>query len=308
MIQYSPKRLESDVTLADVMMAIDAGSQRRFRVIRVNHIDIRESDRSFDMLQRRVESLRGANIVPRCENVRGINANAHRQIAAQVRNRAQLLESRSNRAALPRRVLQQNTQPIKFQSARRLPQSVSNRCNGVGHCCAATCARVRHQKIRTQRQSPHQLAMKCLDRAGPERALRRCQINQIIVVNYQRAEPQLQPSRAKSRGVCRFYARAVVFAGPHARAGRKNLHRICAQSMRDFECSGDIAGNGSVDSDASAAIHPARRARRRSGFRAVFVLVFVGGCYVLWFFGHSLRISRKKINGECRELMQHEVV
>src|SRR5271163_2462910 len=63
--------------------------------------------------------------------------------------------------------------------------------------------------------------------------------------------------------------------------------------MRDFECAGNIAGNRRVNSDARAAIHPGRRARRRSGFRAVFVLVFVGGYYVLWFFGHSLRISRK---------------
>src|SRR5271170_192730 len=64
--------------------------------------------------------------------------------------------------------------------------------------------------------------------------------------------------------------------------------------MRDFECAGNIAGNRRVNSDARAAIHPGRRARRRSGFRAVFVLVFVGGYYALWFFGHSLRISRKK--------------
>ena len=69
--------------------------------------------------------------------------------------------------------------------------------------------------------------------------------------------------------------------------------------MRDIKSSGDIAGYRSVNSDASTAIHPSRRARRRNRFRAVFILVFVGGYYVLWFFGHSLRISRKA-NGERR--------
>jgi hypothetical protein len=69
--------------------------------------------------------------------------------------------------------------------------------------------------------------------------------------------------------------------------------------MRDFERSSNISGDRSVNSDPSTAIHPSRRARRRNRFRAVFVLVFVGGYYALWFFGHSLRISRKA-NGERR--------
>ena len=79
------------------------------------------------MLQRPFEAFRGANVMARSKYMRRVHADAHRQIAAQIENRAQLLKSRTHRAALPRRILEQNPQPFELQTARRLPQSIRDR-------------------------------------------------------------------------------------------------------------------------------------------------------------------------------------
>ena len=106
--------------------------------------------------------------------------------------------------------------------------------------------------------------------------------------------------RARNRSESAALIRELSFSRDHIRGLDENICNAFAPNpcaiSRD---SGNVAGDRSVNSDASTAIHPGRRARRRNRFRAVFILVFVGGYYVLWFFGHSLRISRKA-NGERR--------
>ena len=57
---------------------------------------------------------------------------------------------------------------------------------------------VHHYKIRPQGQSTYQFIVKRLNRSRPQHRLRRCQINQVVGVNHERAESEFAATIAET--------------------------------------------------------------------------------------------------------------
>ncbi len=145
---------------------------------------------------------------------------------------------------------------------------------------------MRNQKIRAQRYRANKFIMKRLNGTRAHHAIRRRQIDQVIVVDDQRPQAKLGAARPEPRGV--RLRDACAPARPHPRARGKNLQRVRTQFRRGIERPGDIPRDRSVNSDAEAAILPRGRLRCRFRLRAIFVADVVGGfCSVQWV-SHSL--------------------
>ena len=98
-----------------------------------------------------------------------------------------------------------NVEPIEFPAPRYFPEEFADRpvsirappASGLARSrdrrlarCRPGRSRMHHQKIRAQRERPHDLLMKRLHRPRPQHGIRRSQIDQIIVVNHQRPKPK----------------------------------------------------------------------------------------------------------------------
>jgi len=87
--------------------------------------------------------------------------------------------------------------------------------------------------------------VKGLDRAGAQHGLLRCEINQIIGVDDQRAEAEGFAAGAKGCAV--HFGDARRAARPHARVGGENLQRVAAELVRRLERVEVTAGDRGVN-------------------------------------------------------------
>ena len=86
-IQHSPERFEANLAFADVLVPINARAKCRFRIIHVNYVDVGQSNRRLDPLERPLELGLARNTVARRKKVSSVDAHSHRQIAAEIENR-----------------------------------------------------------------------------------------------------------------------------------------------------------------------------------------------------------------------------
>src|SRR5258706_11370255 len=125
------------------------------------------------------------------------------------------------------------------------------------------------QEIRAERHATNEFVMKRLNRARSEHWLRRSQIDQVIRVNYERAQTKFRAPGTKRGCIGVRNARGALC--PHSRASGEYLQRVAAKFPRRFERVQVAAGDRSVDSDAAAAVHPSRCLGLRFRFRAILV-------------------------------------
>ncbi len=219
--------------------------------------------------------------------MRRINTNAERQVPASIHDSAQFLEFRADRGALSRRIFEQELQIAELQSASGLAEPLRDGGNGLVYADGPRRSSPgwTHQIIGPQRHGAHQFLMKCLHRPGTQHRVGGREIDQIIVVNHQRTEPQFLAAGAKARGVRLRYARGA--ARPHARAGGENLQGVGAEAVREFKGCGDVACDRGVDADAPAAIFPGRNFRRGGRLRTILVGVVKEKVYSMLFVSHS---------------------
>src|SRR5205807_9265739 len=131
----------------------------------------------------------------------------------------------------------------------------------------------------------NKLVMKRLNRARSEHGLRRSQIDQVIRVNYERAEAKFRAPGTKRGCIGVRNARGAL--RPHSWTGGEYLQRVAAEFPRRFERVQVAAGNRSMDSDAAAAVHPSRRLRLGLRFRAILVFRVELRVQNLRFFCHA---------------------
>src|SRR6266404_5191569 len=90
-----------------------------------------------------------------------------------------------------------------------------------------------NHKLGAERDTANELVVKRLDRAGAEHGLLRGEVDQIVGVDDQRAEAEFLAARAESG--CVNLRNARWAAGPHTRAGTKNLQCVAAQLVRGLK-------------------------------------------------------------------------
>ena len=207
MRQDAAERVEADVTLADMLVTIDARTEMRLRIVDMNdHHAIKAHGcvKRFDRLR---QTCLGRDVVARCEGVRRVNANSHGHILNRIENGTQVLEARAERRAHAGSVLNQDAQAAALQTvevavpkanaARSLMNCLPHGARGLRGVAATRRSRMNHQIIRAEVGGTHHLVVKCLNRPHAHHRLGRCQIDQIIGVNDQRAQTQLGATSAE---------------------------------------------------------------------------------------------------------------
>ena len=171
-----PKRLEANLALADMFVPVDARTERRLRIVHVQH-GTRDAgprcDRAPSIVC--VQAPPRCDVVARCEGVRRVEANSHRQIRRLVENRLATPRSASPPPSpCPTYFPQHRAAPPKRQSeahaARRLPHRLRN-CREIASALSRSAAR--RPGCTTRKSAPsamraHHLVVKRLNR--PRRA------------------------------------------------------------------------------------------------------------------------------------------
>lgn len=271
MIQNAAKRIAADLAFADVLVTIKMRAEGGFGIVRVNDMDARETHGSLDFGKRAFETFGCAQIMTGGEKMRGIDANTEREFETLVDDALDFGEARADGSSLPGCVFQQDTQISKIHAARGLPQSVGDGGDRRGHRSAFAAAGMRHQEIGAESDGANDFFMKGLDRTDAKNAIRRSEIDQIIVVNDERAKLQFLTASTEAKRGGTDALRAIRGTTPHTRTGGKNLERVGAEIVGKVERGSNFAGDGRVDANANAAVHPRRRSRLGNRFGTIFI-------------------------------------
>lgn len=293
MIQNPAKRSEANLSASDMLVPIDARTKRRLRVIHVQHKYAIQPHAAIHRDKRRLEPLFRSDVVSGLERVRRVETNSHWQVRSLVQDRFDLLKPSAHGGTHSGSVFDKNAQFAKFHALRRLPHAIRNIGNGLCPVSSKSGTRMRNQKISAQRNRADQFIVKCLDRPRSHHAVRRRQVDQIIVVDDQRSEAKLRTASPKPSCVRSGNARAPTW--PHSRACGKNLQRVRPQLRSGIERPRNISSNRGVDPNAKTAVLPGRRPGNRLGFRAIFVAFVVGGFRADQWVSHSLSTAFKRV-------------
>ena len=301
-IQDAAEGFEADFALTDMFVTIHARTVMGFRIVDVDDVYAIEADSAINRLQRGFESFGSAQIPSGRESMRGINANAEGKIGCRVQDGAQLFEARADGSSLPGRIFQQDFQVAEFQAARGLFQALRDGADGGGGRAFAAAAGMGDQIISAEGDGANEFLVKSLHGAGTQNRVWRREIDQVIIVDDQRAEAEFLAASAEARGF--GFGDAGATALPHSRAAGKDLQGVGAKAMSNFERAGDVSRNRGMDANANAAVFPRGNFRGRRSFRAVLVGGVEGQDKSVVFFRHSLRVSGCRASaGRERRLM-----
>lgn len=154
-------------------------------------------------------------------------------------------------------VFNKNVQAIKRDALRSLLDGLDDGANGLFRRGITARAGMNDKKVGAERYGAHELVLKGLNRTRLEHRLNSSEVNQVVCVYDQRAQGKLGAARAKCGGIGVRNAGGATL--PHAWAGRKNLQRIAAELASGFERVQVAAGDGSVNTNAKASVHPCGR-------------------------------------------------
>ncbi len=208
-----------------MLVAIDAGAKRRLRIIHVNQAHAIQPDGAVDIRERFFSPA----------SVR-ISQPAAKRCAVSI----QTPSGKSRQASMMARS-SVNCEPMEvpcpaiFSSKSCRSPSFSPRAAWRSPCAMAemawststvraAAAGMDDQVIGAQGHGAHQFVMKRLHRPGTQNRVGGREIDQIIVVDHQRAELQFLAAGSEARGVRLRDSRGA--ASPHARAGGENLEGV----------------------------------------------------------------------------------
>src|SRR4051812_5941335 len=87
-VQQEAKRLDADLAVADVLMAVDARAERLLRVVEMKRADVFDSDVRFERIDRPLVIVAIAKLVSRSEDVAGIETDADAPLVVNERDDA----------------------------------------------------------------------------------------------------------------------------------------------------------------------------------------------------------------------------
>src|SRR5262249_1500037 len=100
-VQDQPERLDAELSLADVVVAVDARAQLFLRIVQMERREALDADELVEFLEHRRVALLGAEIVAGGERVLGVEADAEPfALLGRVDDVADLLEAVAETASL----------------------------------------------------------------------------------------------------------------------------------------------------------------------------------------------------------------
>ena len=158
-----------DLAFPNVLVPVGMGAKARLRVIGVNHPQVPEAHRRVKAFHRLGKAGLSVNRVASFETVRRIDADAHRQVLFDPGHDFRHLFKRpSDRRALPRRVFNQNPQPVELQAVRCLPHGINARSDSLRRGAVFGASGMCNQIIRAQCNRPLKLFAEGRNRSFPD--------------------------------------------------------------------------------------------------------------------------------------------
>jgi hypothetical protein len=270
-VQQSPKCLQPDASLPDVLMPVQLRSARGLGVVAMPDVNILQADGAIELIERVGKSFVADNVIACDVRVAGIDASSRgHELRQQVQQLGDLLEVAAEGKLRASSVLDEHA-----QVARRQVQTFDrllNRQRGPPQtffaAASAKRAGMQHQELRSQSQRALHFAAKGHDRLRMKFRVSARQVDQVIGMNGERLQvvALAQPAHL-------FALRAGQLVRlPLPRAGRENLKRIAAQAIGALGGARHAARRRSVNADAPRG-ELRRPLRRRQKLQDVFLLL-----------------------------------
>src|SRR5919108_4280781 len=236
----------ADLAVAEVLVAVDVGAERRLRVVDVQRPEAVEPDDAVELVEHPRERLGTADVVARREQVAGVEADGGPLAAAgQLDQPRQLLERAPERAARAGGVLEVQ------RAAVRLRERLGDHRGGAldrGVDCAAALERrpgVEHDPDRAQLLARAQRRRQRRERLLPEVRLLRGRIQQVHRVDQERVDVRVRHRRPEVGDLLR----RVLARLPLARVLVEDLDRAGAALDAALDGLRRPAGGGDVGTD-----------------------------------------------------------
>jgi len=247
MIQDSREGHLADMAAADVPVAVDAGAERRFRVVAMNHTDVFEAESRVGFGERAVEALGRADFEAGGEKMSGVEANAGSwkdvARAAGIEHVAEMPEFGGETSSLPCCVFEEDTQRRGRRRTNGRLEAGATRGAGDGFGDVFDSARdpgiasgagMHDEIVGAELKGADNFVAKGSDGIFPLVRVGGGQIDQVVGVNGDGAQSESGAALAKTLGDVRGDA-ALVRAGPHARARGEDLERSAANAGGNVE-------------------------------------------------------------------------
>ena len=234
-----------DVAPTDVLVAVHVRFERRLRIVRMNDADPLDSKSAFHLSHGLVEAVGSVDGVPGGKHVRRIQADAEGEPLGKGENFGHFLEAPPNGGTLPGGIFHQQGQPVEVQSLGCFlyrPGAIAQR---AADGAAFGASRMKHQVVGPEAQRAFDLSAERPDGFLSNFAVGGGRVNQIVVVDDQRAEAGLFTRPAKLPASLGRGGGGL----PSARVGGKDLERVAADALGVTDGVGQRPCNRCVNSD-----------------------------------------------------------
>jgi len=248
MIQDSREGRLADMAAADVLVAVDAGTERCSRVVAMNHTDVFEAESSVGFGKGAVEALGRADFEAGGEKMSGVETNAgsgsDAARAASVEHVAEMPKFGGETSSLPCSVFEEDPRRRGRRRTKGRLETGATRSAGDGFGDVFDSARnpgiaggagMHDEIVGTELKGTDNFVAKGSDGIFPLVQIRGGQINEVIRVNGDGAQSESGAALAKTVGDVRGDV-ALMRAGPHARARGEDLERSAANAGGHVEC------------------------------------------------------------------------
>ena len=268
-VQQAPERLETEATLTDVLVSIDAAAARPLRVVAVKDLQPIEADDAIERGEGVAIAGVGDNVVSRCDEVTRVEADADSwRSIHMVDDRRQMLEAISQRSPLPGRVLEQHHGLAARARLERRADRIRNQLKPSLLCSRGADTRVNDDPEQAKGVSTIEFVDEGRERRRAESGRRSRQVDQIAGVRHDRRDAGLRNAAAEPPNIDWIDR----FAEQLARVLGEQLQRLAAVQQRPFDGIGHATGHGHVSTNthregllehnirlmARSSMHPAR--------------------------------------------------
>src|SRR5215471_19068383 len=174
------------MSFTDMPVPIDSRVVGCLRVIEVHGAHILQSDSPFDYGNRRFQAISFTNVIARSEGMRGIDADAERQLRTRFHDRAQMFEAMADALALTGSVLEQDSKLTETQTLAGELQAERANLQRILFGTTARTAGMHDEIVNAERDRPLDFLAKRINRLEENDFVSCRQVDQIIRVNENR--------------------------------------------------------------------------------------------------------------------------
>ena len=191
MAQETAKAVEADVSVSDVFVAVDVGSESRARIVGVEQVNVRKAEQFTGGADHFAQSGRGRNVETGGVQMAGVEAEAYGdvgKIRSELAQRLQLFEARAEVRAGARGIFEKNREAARGETVRGVAEAENESRDTFFHGLVPIAAGVHYEIFGVDRDRTLDFTPETGDGFGADFGVERREVDQVVDVDGERAK------------------------------------------------------------------------------------------------------------------------